>query len=258
MSPPSTAVTRHAAKGHAEHNLEGPFSEEQAAQREAALELVLSGDKKVANRSGSKVVKLGDKKYVELGREKTDKIFTILLEFGDQVDDTTMFDPDGDGPKPPVKKFGGAPGPAHNKIAKPDPKKDNSTAWKADYNQEHFQELYFGEGKGVNSLKTYYEKTSSGRYSVEGEVSDWVKVPYNEARYGSNYCGQSNCANVWDAVRDGVNAWVADQQAKGRTDAEIKANLAEYDEWDRYDFDGDGNFNEPDGYIDHFQLVHAA
>ncbi|OKI57663.1 protease [Streptomyces sp. CB00072] len=246
------------AKGHTEHNLEGPFSEEQAAQREAALELVLSGDKKVANRSGSKVVKLGDKKYVELGREKTDKIFTILLEFGDQVDDTTMFDPDGDGPKPPVKKFGGAPGPAHNKIAKPDPKKDNSTAWKADYNQEHFQELYFGEGKGVNSLKTYYEKTSSGRYSVEGEVSDWVKVPYNEARYGSNYCGQSNCANVWDAVRDGVNAWVADQQAKGRTDAEIKANLAEYDEWDRYDFDGDGNFNEPDGYIDHFQLVHAG
>ncbi|MFI7287255.1 immune inhibitor A domain-containing protein [Streptomyces anulatus] len=246
------------AKGHVEHNLEGPFSEEQAAQREAALELVLSGDKKVANRSGSKVVKLGDKKYVELGREKTDKIFTILLEFGDQVDDTTMFDPDGDGPKPPVKKFGGAPGPAHNKIAKPDPKKDNSTAWKADYNQEHFQELYFGEGKGVDSLKTYYEKTSSGRYSVEGEVSDWVKVPYNEARYGSNYCGQSNCANVWDAVRDGVNAWVADQKAKGRTDAEIKANLAEYDEWDRYDFDGDGNFNEPDGYIDHFQLVHAG
>ncbi|MFC8621422.1 immune inhibitor A domain-containing protein [Streptomyces anulatus] len=246
------------AKGHVEHNLEGPFSEEQAAQREAALELVLSGDKKVANRSGSKVVKLGDKKYVELGREKTDKIFTILLEFGDQVDDTTMIDPDGDGPKPPVKKFGGTPGPAHNKIAKPDPKKDNSTAWKADYNQEHFQELYFGEGKGVNSLKTYYEKTSSGRYSVEGEVSDWVKVPYNEARYGSNYCGQTNCANVWDAVRDGVNAWAADQKAKGRTDAEIKANLAEYDEWDRYDFDGDGNFNEPDGYIDHFQLVHAG
>ncbi|MEU5286081.1 immune inhibitor A [Streptomyces sp. CA-278952] len=246
------------AKGHVEHNLEGPFSEQQAAQREAALEQVLSGDKKVANRNGSKVVKLGDKKYVELGREKTDKIFTILLEFGDQVDDATMFDPDGDGPKPPVKKFGGAPGPAHNKIAEPDPKKDNSTAWKADYNRAHFQELYFGEGKGVHSLKTYYEKTSSGRYSVEGEVSDWVKVPYNEARYGSNYCGQTNCANVWDAVRDGVNAWVADQQAKGRTDAEIKANLAEYDEWDRYDFDGDGNFNEPDGYIDHFQLVHAG
>ncbi|MFD5985265.1 immune inhibitor A domain-containing protein [Streptomyces cyaneofuscatus] len=245
-------------KGHVEHNLEGPFSEQQAAQREAALEQVLAGDKKVTTKSGSKVVKLGNKKYVELGREKTDKIFTILLEFGDKVDDTTLFDPDGDGPKPPVKKFGGTPGPAHNEIAKPDPKKDNSTAWKADYNQAHFEKLYFGEGKNVHSLKTYYEKTSSGRYSVEGQVSDWVKVDYNEARYGSNYCGQSNCANVWDAVRDGVNAWVTDQKAKGRTDAQIKANLAEYDQWDRYDFDGDGNFNEPDGYIDHFQLVHAG
>ncbi|QCW80537.1 M6 family metalloprotease domain-containing protein [Streptomyces sp. S6] len=245
-------------KGHVEHNLEGPFSEQQAAQREAALEQVLAGDKKVTTKGGSKVVKLDDKKYVELGREKTDKIFTILLEFGDKVDDTTMFDPDGDGPKPPVKKYGGTPGPAHNEIAKPDPKQDNSTAWKADYNRAHFEKLYFGEGKGVHSLKTYYEKTSSGRYSVEGEVSDWVKVEYNEARYGSNYCGQSNCANVWDAVRDGVNAWVADQKAKGRTDAEIKANLAEYDQWDRYDHDGDGNFNEPDGYIDHFQLVHAG
>ncbi|MFE7748089.1 immune inhibitor A domain-containing protein [Streptomyces sp. NPDC057428] len=245
------------AKAH-EHDLEGPFSKEQDAQRQAALEQVLSGDKKVTTKGGSKVVKLGKSKYVELGREKTDKIFTILVEFGDKVDDTTMFDPDGDGPKPPVKKYGGTPGPLHNKIAKPDPKKDNSTAWQADYNQAHFQELYFGQGAGKDSLKTYYEKTSSGRYSVDGEVSDWVKVPYNEARYGSDYCGQTNCANVWDTVRDGVNAWAADQKAKGRTPAQIKADLAQYDEWDRYDFDGDGNFNEPDGYIDHFQLVHAG
>lgn len=244
-------------KAH-EHDLEGPFSKEQDAQRQAALQQVLAGDKKVTTKGGSKVVKLGKSKYVELGREKTDKIFTILVEFGDQVDDTTMFDPDGDGPKPPVKKYGGTPGPLHNEIAEPDPAKDNSTAWQADYDQAHFQELYFGEGKGKDSLKTYYEKTSSGRYSVDGEVSDWVKVPYNEARYGSNYCGSTNCANVWDTVRDGVNAWVADQKAKGRTLDEIKADLAQYDEWDRYDFDGDGNFNEPDGYIDHFQLVHAG
>ena len=31
-----------------------------------------------------------------------------------------------------------------------------------------------------------------------------------------------------------------------------------FDVWDRYDFDGDGNFNEPDGYLDHFQAVHAG
>lgn len=251
-------------KGHVEHDLEGPFSKQQEQHRKAALEQVLAGDAKVLKRGGSKVVKLDDKKYVELGREKTDKIFTILVEFGDEVDDTTMYDPDGaDGPEAPIKKYGGEPGPQHNEIAEPDRKVDNSTAWQADYNQKHFQDLYFGEGKDAQgkpkeSLKTYYEKTSSGRYSVDGAVSDWVKVKYNEARYGSNYCGDSNCANVWDAVRDGTTAWAADQKAKGRTDAQIKADLASYDEWDRYDFDGDGEFNEPDGYIDHFQIVHAG
>ncbi|MFD3520528.1 immune inhibitor A domain-containing protein [Streptomyces sp. NPDC058653] len=251
-------------KGDVGHDLDGPFSKQREQQRKAALEQVISGDAKIMKRGGSQVVKLDDKKYVELGREKTDKIFTILVEFGDEVDDTTTYDPDGaDGPEAPITKYGGEPGPQHNEIAEPDRKVDNSTAWQADYNQQHFQDLYFGEGKDKKgqqkeSLKTYYEKTSSGRYSVDGEVSDWVKVKYNEARYGSNYCGDSNCANVWDAVRDGTAAWAADQKAKGRTDAEIKTDLASYDEWDRYDFDADGDFNEPDGYIDHFQIVHAG
>ena len=44
----------------------------------------------------------------------------------------------------------------------------------------------------------------------------------------------------------------------GKTPAEIDAYLSQFDVWDRYDYDGDGNFNEPDGYIDHFQAVHAG
>ncbi|BFO21915.1 immune inhibitor A [Streptomyces sp. KM77-8] len=179
---------------------------------------------------------------MELGREKTDKIFTILVEFGDRVD----------------SRYGGDAGPEHNQIAKPDRRTDNSTAWQEDYDQQHFDDLYFGSGKGVDSVKTYYEKQSSGRYSVEGEVSDWVKVPYNEARYGNNACGASNCPSVWNVVSDGLGAWVAEQRAAGRTDAQIKADVSRFDEWDRYDFDGDGDFNEPDGYIDHFQIVHAG
>ena len=66
------------------------------------------------------------------------------------------------------------------------------------------------------------------------------------------------CSNVWALVRDASNAWVADQKAKGRSDAQIAADLKAYDKWDRYDFDGDGDFNEPDGYLDHFQLIHAG
>ncbi|GAA5014622.1 immune inhibitor A domain-containing protein [Streptomyces hyderabadensis] len=241
------AVNRHDPspdKTTRSHDLKGPLSDTQAAQREEALKQVISGNASVKKKDGSNVVQLkskkGDAKYVELGREKTDKIFTILVEFGDKVD----------------SRYGGTPGPLHNQIAKPNRKTDNSTAWQEDYDQEHFQDLYFGSGKGVNSVKTYYEKQSSGRYSVDGEVSDWVKVPYNEARYGSNKCDPDNCA--WFAVQDGVTAWVADQKAAGRTDAQIKSQLTQYDQWDRYDYDGDGDFNEPDGYIDHFQIVHAG
>ncbi|WNI15703.1 immune inhibitor A domain-containing protein [Actinacidiphila sp. ITFR-21] len=246
------------------HNLPGPFTEQETAERSAALQQVVSGEAAVQQRGASKVVQLGGgkgkkSKYVELGREKTDKIFTILAEFGNQVDGTTTYDPDGpDGPEAPVVKYGGTPGPAHNTIAEPDPKTDNSTAWQADYNQQHFQDLYFSHASGTESLAKYYEKQSSGRYSVQGEVSAWVKVPWNEARYGSNYCGASTCSSAWDLIRDATTAYVNDQKAQGRTDAQITADLAQYDQWDRYDFDGDGNFNEPDGYIDHFQIVHAG
>ncbi|MFI0515219.1 immune inhibitor A domain-containing protein [Streptomyces sp. WSLK1-5] len=225
-----------------EHDFDGPLTKTRQAQRKEALDQVISGAATVKDRGGSQVVELksrkGDSKYVELGREKTDKIFTILVEFGDQVD----------------PRYGGTAGPLHNQIAAPDRKTNNSTAWQADYDQAHFQDLYFGTGKKTESLKKYYEKQSSGRYSVDGEVTDWVKVPYNEARYGSNKAS----TGAWYAVQDGVNAWVAQREAAGDTAAEIRAELAEFDQWDRYDFDGDGNFNEPDGYIDHFQIVHAG
>ncbi|WP_416965712.1 immune inhibitor A domain-containing protein [Streptomyces sp. Agncl-13] len=240
----SASVDRHdpAPVAQKEHDLDGPLSKTQDAQRQEALNQVISGKASVKDRNGSQVVQLkskgGKSKYVELGREKTDKIFTILVEFGDQVD----------------SRYGGTVGPLHNQIAAPDRAKDNSTAWQADYNQAHFQDLYFGTGKNTESLKKYYEKQSSGRYSVEGEVTDWVKVPYNEARYGSNDAS----TGAWYAVQDGVNAWVAQREAAGDTAAEIKTELAQFDQWDRYDYDGDGNFNEPDGYIDHFQIVHAG
>ncbi|MFI0896690.1 immune inhibitor A domain-containing protein [Streptomyces sp. NPDC020983] len=263
------AASSHDPAGNQPHDLPGPFTEQQDAERSAALQQVVAGRATVQQIGGSQVVDLGRgagakggkgrSKYVELGREKTDKIFTILAEFGDQVDSTSTYDPDGpDGPEQPVTKYGGDPGPAHNEIARPDRSEDNSTAWQADYDQAHFQDLYFGHGSGKDSLATYYERQSSGRYSVDGEVSAWVKVPWNEARYGSNYCGASTCSSAWDLIRDATAAYVQDQKAQGRTDAQIAADLAQYDQWDRYDYDGDGNFNEPDGYIDHFQIVHAG
>ncbi|MFC9328910.1 immune inhibitor A domain-containing protein [Kitasatospora sp. NPDC057015] len=233
----------------AEHNLPGPLTEKAEADRKAAVEQLVAGTATVERHGAGSSVRLGDGRYVELARQRTDRIFTVLVEFGDQVDGTTTL-PDG------TVKYGGTPGPAHNEIARPDRARDNSTAWRADYDRRHYQDLYFNSTG--DSLRTYYEKQSSGRYSVDGTVTDWVRVPWNEARYGSDYCGATVCANAQDLVRDAVGAWVADQKAKGRTDAQIKADLAQYDQWDRNDHDHDGDFNEPDGYLDHFQIVHAG
>ncbi len=86
-------------------------------------------------------------------------------------------------------------------------------------------------------------------------------MKYNEARYGRSDgypCASNVCSNTWALVRDAANQWVADQEAAGRSAADIGAELTTFDQWDRYDYDGDGDFNEPDGYIDHFQIVHAG
>ncbi|MBT0773577.1 immune inhibitor A [Kineosporia sp. J2-2] len=239
--------------------LSSPQQDKATALRQSALAQVMNGDATVQEKNGSQVVKLtgskgkDDDKYVELAREQTDRIFVVLAEFGDQrhpnyPDQDT--DPTTAGPTT-------FEGPLHNKIPEP-AKDDNSTVWQADYNQKHYQDLYFGDG---DSLKTYYETQSSGRYSVDGTVTDWVKVPYNEARYGRSNgypCASSTCSNTWALLEDALSAWVDEQKAAGQTDAQIKAAVAEFDQWDRYDYDGDGDFNEPDGYLDHFQIVHAG
>ena len=85
-----------------------------------------------------------------------------------------------------------------------------------------------------------------------------MTVPGNAANYGANYCGDIVCARTWLFVRDSVNAWYAEQVAAGKSKAQIEDDLAKFDVWDRYDYDHDGNFDEADGYIDHFQSVHAG
>jgi immune inhibitor A len=235
--------------------------------REEAIKKVIAGDAKVRTRGASKVVRMGkttaikgqpaEDQYVELAREKTDKIFVVLAEFGNErhpsyPDQDT--DPNTAGPA----RFDG---PLHNQIPEPDRSVDNKTIWQADFNRQHFQKLYFGTGANDNSVKKYYERQSSGRYSVDGTVTDWVKVRYNEARYGRSNgfpCPGSVCSNSQNLIKDALDAWVADQRAAGKTDAQIAATLESYDVWDRNDYDADGNFNEPDGYLDHFQIVHAG
>ncbi|MFC4108953.1 immune inhibitor A domain-containing protein [Micromonospora zhanjiangensis] len=260
--------------------LPNPLEDKRRALRQEGLNNVLNGRAKAEKRNGSTVVKVGkttgagpakaanartlaagtkatQDQYVELAREKTDHIFVILTDFGNErhpnyPDQDT--DPRTEGPTV-------FDGPLNNQIPQPNRAVDNSTVWQPDYSADYYRKLYFGTGKDTESVKTYYETQSSGRYSVDGEVTDWVKVQYNEARYGRSNgypCASNVCNNTWALVKDAANKWVEDQKARGRTSDQIAEDLKQFDQWDRYDYDGDGDFNEPDGYIDHFQIVHAG
>ncbi len=163
--------------------------------------------------------------------EREESIFTILSEFNDLK---------------------------HNAIAEPDRNwdgnatDDNSTYWTADFNRAHYLDMMFGEGE---SFKDFYLKQSNGRFLAKGDVSDWVSLPGDGAKYGNN---ADEAAAYWSYVTDTVNAWYDQQKASGKTDAEVASYLSQFDKVDRYDADGDGNFNEADGYIDHFQAIHSG
>jgi immune inhibitor A len=214
-------------------NHKGPLSDRQEARRKAAQRLILSG-KASPNEDG--VVALGDDKYYQAALTGEGQVFTILSQFGSEA----------------KGKLGTVPGPLHNEIPEPDRSVDNSTHWNDDFDTAYYQDLFFGDGE---SFADFYDKQSSGHYTVGGDVSDWVTVPGNASLYGDNTV--EDYGGAWQFIEDTGNAWFAQMSQTMTTDA-INDYLSDFDVWDRYDADGDGNFDEPDGYIDHFQAVHAG
>ena len=232
-------------------NLLSPLAVKQNALRQRALEMQLKGTLAAGRLSTNAdgVVKVAKGQYVELKRENTDRIFVVITEFGDKrhpkFPDTQ---PNGD-PASDALTF---EGPARNQIPKPDRSTDNQTLWQKNYTAGHYKDMYF------NRMASYYESQSSGRYSVAGQVNGWVKVPFNEARYGRDNCGDIVCGNTSYLIRDAMAIWVQGQLDLGKSMVQIRRYLKTFDKQDRYDADSDGNFAEPDGFIDHFQIVHAG
>ncbi len=234
--------------GHRLDNRPGPLTARQDKLREKALAslengsatlrpsaeggavVTLEGGPRGASQKGAaaKAARAQNTKYYEFPLDKTDQVFTILASFG-------------------------GTGPAANEIPAPNRNTDNSTYWVPDFSKAHFEELFNGEGE---SFKNYYLEQSGGRYTAINNVQDWVTVPGNAAFYGAN--PHEDEGGSWDFITDSANSWYAAQKTQGKSDAEINAYLQTLDQWDRYDYDGDGDFNESDGYIDHFQAVHAG
>ena len=163
------------ASGHEPSN---PLEEKRRALRQEAITELLNGTGTVEKRGPSTVMKVGTAKsaksvdqrgalaaaattqdqYVELSREKTDKIFVVLADFGNER-------------RPELPRQGHRPaipgpttfdGPENNKIPAPDRSVDNSTNWQPNYDQKYFQNLYFGQGEAGRRhprAEQYFERS---------------------------------------------------------------------------------------------------
>ncbi|WP_222708877.1 immune inhibitor A domain-containing protein [Nonomuraea sp. C10] len=218
---------------------------------------------------------------------RTAKLLTLLVEFNENADDdfsgynrlrTVDSAPDDCLVEPAGTLKNG---PLHNNIPDPAtlPNKDNNSFWVKDFSPEHFNKMLYTD-KGITervrkdlkdprdgrpgidisgfTLKKMYEEMSKGAYSVTGSAVGWIKAPHSEAWYGAAACG----GNPQDMSGHPDNPLGAGQLAIDAVNvlAQTQPDFpwADYDLEDVSDADGDGNFAEPDGVIDHLVLVHAG
>ncbi|GAA3799518.1 hypothetical protein GCM10022226_18700 [Sphaerisporangium flaviroseum] len=216
------------------------------------------------------------------------KLLTLLVEFNEQANDDfsgfshpkTINDADDCVTEPPGTKING---PLHNNIPNPALEagggKDNNSMWVPDFNNAHYNDMLYSskgitkrvrtdlkdprDGKpGIDiagyTMKNMYEEMSKGAYTVTGEAIGWIKVPHSEAWYGAGACH----AAVQDTSGHPDNPRGAAQMGIDAVNELAKSNpsfpWADYDQEDTSDADGDGNYNEPDGVVDHLVLVHAG
>jgi immune inhibitor A len=219
------------------------------------------------------------------------KLLTILVEFNENANDdfSDVMVPEYFGATTCKPGDAAVNGPLHNNI--PDPAAmtpaDNNSMWVEDFSPEFYDKMLFTD-EGITerirpdltgpdgkpgfdisgyTMKNMYEEMSRGAYTVTGEATPWVKVDHSEGWYGASVC-HLNDEGVYEAGR------VQDQQGHpdnplgpGQLPIDAVNALAEtnpdfpwadYDIEDQGDLDGDGNYYEPDGVIDHVVLVHAG
>ncbi|MGC4886343.1 immune inhibitor A domain-containing protein [Micromonospora sp. DT227] len=221
---------------------------------------------------------------------QTAKLLTLLVEFNDNAND------DFTGVMVPKTVFEDRTcvpgtvqnGPRHNTIPNPAtlPHKDNNSMWVPDFSPAHYNKMLYTkqgitervrkdlkgpDGKpGISlagrTMHNMYLEMSKNAYTVDGQASPWITVPHSEGWYAASRCFQDENGN-WVAGREqSMNGHPDNPQGAGRlaTDAidalaaaDPNFPWADYDIEDQSDRDGDGNFHEPDGVIDHLVLVHA-
>jgi immune inhibitor A len=195
----------------------------------AAADLVARG---LARVRADGRVRLPNGQFVDYALEDSDHIVALLVEFTDVV---------------------------HNLMPEPNRTEDNTTYWIPDFSRAHYEDMMFADGGGsygFPSMADYYEQVSSGRYTVEGQVSEWLQVPFPAAEFGANGPDGPGSDNANGPVYRIVDEAVKEAAAHPNAGIDWSSNVV--DLYDRYDCDGDGVYDEPDGYVDHFTILHAG
>lgn len=174
--------------------------------------------------NGVKVKPAKEAKYN--GNVRTDKVLVLLVEYADFK---------------------------HNNVVQ-----EPGYMYADDFNRKHYEKLMFGDkefklfnGKKVKTFKQYYEEQSGGSYTMDGTVSEWLTVKGNAADYGADNPNGGNDNRGPKGPRDLVKEALQEAVKSG-------IDLKEFDQFDQYDLDGDGNLNEPDGLVDHLMIIHAG
>lgn len=235
-----------------------------------------------ANRTGRNPRQIKKAKDTQVAQ-----LLTILVEFNDEAND------DFSGVMVPATVFDDRTcvagtvqnGPLHNLIPNPGDRAhaDNNTFWVSDFSSEHFNQLLYTEegltqpvrtdlngGDGIDisgfTMRNHYLEMSKGAYTVDGAATPWVEVEHSEAWYGADRCtdvdGELQAGPPQRMLGHPDNPLGPGALAIDAVNALIEQHpdfpLADYDIEDQFDRDEDGDFFEPDGFIDHVVLVHAG
>jgi immune inhibitor A len=216
-------ITKKQASLESQQESKGQLDKKEEKEKKKTFDKLKKGNKDQGkDKFGSKVNNVKEENYK--GEMNADKVLTLLIEFPDAL---------------------------HNGI-----KPEESDMYYSDYTKDHYRDMIFGtkgyagpNGEKLVSVKQYYEQQSGESYTVNGDVAGWYMAAHPAAYYGGN-----------DPAPDGSdrNARGLVREALADAAKDPNINLGDYDEEDRYDLDGDGNYNEPDGLVDHLMVVHSS
>ncbi|CAM4113271.1 immune inhibitor A domain-containing protein [Shewanella denitrificans] len=125
------------------------------------------------------------------------------------------------------------------------------------YPPSHYKNLLFSttgfsgpQSQNLQSGYQYFQAASGGSFFFNGDVKGWYRANNNAAFYGGNDAANDDSDKaVPDLIKEAVTQAVASMTS---------AELNSYDIEDPYDLDGDQNFDESDGIIDHVMVFHSS